>query len=248
MDTFTPPPGYSTGLIPRNYGKHPSGYLASAPSFPDELLIPESEWASRLAAQQAAKSSLWDLREANYDTLRSLDQNGKGLCWAFSTVKAVMYLRAIMGEPAARLSAWWVAGKIKNWRDEGGWGSASLAHIVSEGVPEESFCPSYRPPTNNEACSENAKKHRVTEWWDGSESREQNRKIMVTCFLLGMPPVLDYNHMSHSMCGCRLVSVNPLVVDCDNSWGEGNNRGLLRLEGSKAIPDGLVIPRVTAAA
>src|SRR5258708_57835 len=110
------------GLIPRNYATHPSGCMAAAPTFPTELLIPETEWQARLDAQLSSKSSLFDLRESNYDVLKSLDQDGLGLCWAFSTTKAVMYLRAIMNEPPVRLSAWWVAGKVKGWADQGGWG------------------------------------------------------------------------------------------------------------------------------
>lgn len=234
------------GLIPRNYDTHPSGYCSVAPTFDPGLIIPENEWESRLKDQQQANASLYDLREANYSVLKSLDQNGKGLCWAFSTTKAMMYIRAVMNAPLEILSAWYVAGKIKNWRDEGGWGSASLDFVAKNGVPLMSMCPSYSRQYDTSEVRDNAALYKATEWWDGTESREQNKKIMISAFLLGLPPVLDLNWMGHSMCGCRLVSINPLVVDCDNSWGESSGtRGLYRLEGTKAVPDGLVIPRVS---
>src|SRR2546423_4116906 len=92
------PPGKKTGLVPRDYRTHPVGCHACAQPFPDDLLVPEGEWAGRLALQQANKASLLDLREANYAALKSLDQNGYGLCWAFSSTKAVMYTRALAGE------------------------------------------------------------------------------------------------------------------------------------------------------
>ena len=90
------PAGRATGLVPRNYATHPVGCYAFAPEFPASELVPESEWADRLAENRRTKSGLLDLREARYDVLRSLDQDGLGLCWAFSTTKAVMYLRAVM--------------------------------------------------------------------------------------------------------------------------------------------------------
>jgi hypothetical protein len=243
------PPGKKTGLIPRNYKSHPPGYLACCPTAPDDWIIPEDEWQDRLDAQLAAKISLWDLREANYDALKSLDQNGFGLCWAFSTTKAVMYTRALMGEPPVTLSAWYVAGIINGWRDEGGWGAASLEFITKTGVPAMEKCPKYSRSVVAADAEQNAALHKVMEWYDGSEDRDKNRAIMVSAFLLGLPPVLDYNWLSHSMCGCRLVSVKPsLVVDTDNSWGDVDQygaKGTYRLTGNHAIPDGIVVPRVS---
>ncbi len=243
------PPGYSTGLIPRDYRSHPSGYLSCAPTFSDALLIPESEWEERLKEQQANKGSLFDLRESKYDTLKSLDQDGLGLCWAFSSTKSVMYLRAIMNEPGVRLSAWWVAGKVVRWQDQGYWGSASLKQIADGGVPSEAKCPAYKQSYDTADVAADAATRKVTEWWDGTEDRDRNRQIMVTAFLLGLAPVMDLNFLGHSMCGCYLESINPLVVYCDNSWGEssGVKRGLYKLTGSEAIPDGVVVPRVTMA-
>ncbi len=243
-----PPPGYSTGLIPRNYRTHPPGCYASVPIAPSDWLVPESEWADRLKEQVATQGSLWDLREDNYDTLKSLDQDGLGLCWAFSTTKAVMYTRARMNANPLRLSAWYVAGKVKHWRDEGGWGAESCEQIINGGVPTEAMCPSYSSKFDTAVVAADATTRKVLEWYDGTEDRDQNRRIMISAFLLGLAPVLDYNWLSHSMCGCKLVSIDPLEVWTDNSWNDISQygpKGCYKLTGSKAIPDGIVVPRVS---
>lgn len=239
------PAGYSTGLIPRDYSICPVGYQAFAPAFPDDELIPESEWAERLAENRATKSGLLDFREANYEMLKSLDQDGEPLCWAFSSTKAVMYLRAIMNQPLLRLSAWWVAGKVVNWQSQGYWGSASLAQIVKEGVPAESFCPEYRSRHDTAETRANAALHKVTEWWDGSEDPYKAQKQLVSMLLKRVPCVVDLNVMGHSMCAIDIGSLNPIEIIYDNSWGENGEKGLYRGRGAYARPDGMVIPRVS---
>jgi hypothetical protein len=246
---YAPPPGHATGLIPRNYRAYPPGYQPCSEVFPSSLFIPEGEQAARLSEQQAQKASLFDLRSSNYDALKSLDQDGYGYCWAFSTTKSVMYLRAAMGEPALRLSAWMVASIIKNYQDEGGWGAESLQFWAEKGGatldewPQGKVDPRYDTPAMRTA----ALARRVTEWWDGTDDRSTNVQIMISAFLMGFAPVLDFNWWGHSVCGCRLVSISPLVVDIDNSWGESaGDKGIYRLEGNKAIPDGIVVPRVAS--
>ncbi len=241
-------PGKKTGLVPRNFSTHPPGYLACAPVAPDDWLVPPSEQQGLLDAQLAAKASLWDIREAHYDVLKSLDQNGYGLCWAFSSTKATMYTRILANEPGMRLSAWYVAGKIKGWADEGGWGQESLKFIADHGVPTMDKCPKYSSSAVASDAAENAKLHAVTEWYDGTDDRTQNTQIMISAFLLGLPCVLDLNWLGHSMAGCCLKSISPLEVWADNSWGEIDQygpKGIYVLKGSKAVPDNIVVARVS---
>lgn len=242
------PSGFSTGLIPRDFKSHPVGCFAYAPAFPDDALIPESEWPARLAQQKADRASLLDLRTTYYDTLKSLNQNGYGLCWAFSSTKATMYIRATQHGVFERLSAYWVAGKVMNWRDQGYYGAASLGQIVKAGVPLESLCPTYSSRNDTPECQADAATRKVTEWWDGSDDRDLARRQMVSSLLVGIPCVVDLNWLSHSMAAIHIESLNPLTIYFDNSWGEGNNKGLYIAKGSQAIPDGLVIPRVATAA
>ncbi len=77
-----------------------------------------------------------------------------------------------------------------------------------------------------------------------------NRKIMVSAFLLNLPCVLDYNWLSHSMAGCYLESINPLVVYTDNSWNvidQYGPKGTYKLTEEKAIPDNIVVNGVVEA-
>jgi hypothetical protein len=237
---------YATGLIERDYKSFPSGHSSVAPSAPDSWLIPESEQAERLKEQKANRASLIYLREAKYATLRSLSQGRHPLCWGFSSTKSAMYLMASMNENVI-LSPWWVAGKADGWRDRGGWGSMSTQTLADVGGVLMDDCPEYSTRYDTAENAAKAKKRRVIEWYDGSEDRDRNRQIMISAFMLGLSPVLDLNWMGHSMAGCYLESINPLVVYADNSWGEIDQygpKGLYRLEGTRAIPDGIIVPRV----
>ncbi len=238
-------PIHSTGLVERDFQSHPQGYLgAYAPAFPSDLLIPQDQWAGLLASNRANKCGLLDLREAHYDTLKSLDQDGLGLCWAFSSTKAAMYTRARMGAPPVILSAWWVAGEIKGWRDEGGWGAASLQKIATDGIPLMSLCPAYKSSYDNADCKASAAQHKFTQWFDGAEDSSTAHAQLVSCLLRGIPCVVDLNVMGHSMCAIDLLDVNTIIYD--NSWGEqGDKKGLYYGKGQYAMPNGLVIPTLS---
>lgn len=239
------PPGKKTGLIPRDFKKHPVGCMAFAPAFPDDQLIDSSEWADRLNEIRTTKSGLLDLRTANYDILKSLDQNGYGLCWAFSSTKATMYTRAIMNEPPVVLSAWYVAGIINGWADQGGWGANSLKFIRETGVPAIDKCSKYSKSSVAPDVLESAALHKVTEWWDGSDDPTTAQKQLVSMLLSRIPCVVDLNDMGHSMCAIDIASLNPIKIIYDNSWGEQGDHGLYVGQGARARPDGLVIPRVS---
>lgn len=237
----------SKGLIPRDFQSHPTGCFAAAPGFPDELLIPPSEQQAALDKQRSENASLLDLRNDEYETLQSLDQDGFGLCWAFSSTKATMYTRARMGLPPVKLSAWAVAGWVKGWQDQGGWGLQSVEMLAKRGAPRYDLCPQYKRSYDNPAMEQDALNHIITEWWDGDGNNNSAKRVqqMITMFLLGLAPVLDFNWWGHSVCGCRLRSINPLVIDIDNSWGaSAGDKGIYTLQGSKAVPDGLVCPKL----
>jgi len=233
----------SHGLIPRDYSTHPEGCFAWAEPFPDSLLVPEDEIDGRLQEMKGMKASLLDLRELYYGTLKSLDQDGKGLCWAFSSTKATMYLFHKMMNAPMVLSAWWVAGKVKHWADQGGWGGESINQIATAGAPLMSFCPGYQSSYDNAACQENAALHKIVKWYEGSQDKDKAFHQQASAHCLGLPCVGDYNFLSHSMCIAWTDSYKSPQAQCDNSWGENaGNKGLYQLQGNKAKPDGLWIP------
>lgn len=171
-----------------------------------------------------------------------------GNCWAHSGTSACLIVRAIENQPFADLSAFAVACIIKGFRDQGGWGAEGLEFMAERGIPTSEFWPqqSMAKTNDNEKTWANAKQHRVTEWMD---MEPRNKAQLVTCLLSGIPVVSDFNWWGHSVCTIDLVSLNPFRTRIWNSWGDKwseNGTGLL--EGSKAIPDGMIAPRVLTAA
>lgn len=237
----------SQGLIPRDFGKYPVGYLMHAKPF-DLPLIAENEWQDRLDDMKARKAMLSDIRNVmgpNGGPIPSRDQNGKGYCWAHSSTSAALLLRAIMGGAYADLSAYAVACVIKGYRDEGGWGAESLEFIAKRGIPTSKLWPqqSMSRSNDNDATWANAAEHKFTEW---NDLDPQNMKAqLVTCLLMGLPVVSDFNWWSHSVCTIDLVSLNPFQTRIWNSWGDSwsqNGTGLL--QGTRAIPDAALVGRV----
>ncbi len=239
----------SHGLIPRNYVTAPVGYLACAKPF-DLPLIPESEWQARLDYQILNTSQLSDVRNTggpNGGPIPSRDQNGKGFCWAHSSVSASLIVRALNGQPYSDLSAYAVACIIKGYRDEGGWGSESLEWIAQNGCPSSQFWPQQSMSRSNDTpeMRANAKLHKVEEWMD---LEPRNKAQLVTCLLSSIPVVIDENWWSHSIAAIDLVSINPFRIRIWNSWGDSwSENGTGILEGEKAIPDGAIAPRVITA-
>ena len=245
------------GLVERDFTKYPQGYLKCAPAWSVDMpVIPRSEWSDRIKEMVETKSLLSDIRLTgdNGNPIPSLDQNGQGYCWAYSSTAAVMMLRAAMGQPYVRLSAHAVACVIKRFRDEGGWGAHSLEFITERGVPsvefwaEKSMSRSYDTP----ATWENAKLHRVSEGWvDLSEAvydRDLTFDQVMTCLLCRIPVVSDFNWWGHSVCAIDPVEVErgSFGIRILNSWTDGwGDRGMGVLRGNKAVPDGATAPRVT---
>lgn len=254
---LSPPPGQSTGLIERDYAAFPQGCYSSAPPFKMPT-IPRNEWSDRIKQMESEKSRLSDIRMRgnNGTPIPSLDQNGKGYCWAHSPTSAVMMLRAAMNEPYVPLSAYAIACIIKNYRDEGGWGAQALDFITTRGVPSQAFWPQKSMSAANDrpATWENAALHKVTEGWVDLNAAIYDRDLtfdqVATCLLSRCPVVMDLNWWGHSVCGLDLVETSPgqfgvrILNSWSDSWGE---TGMGVLTGSKAIPDGAVAPRVVGA-
>jgi hypothetical protein len=163
-------------------------------------------------------------------------------CWAHSSVSAMLIRRAADGEPYADLSAYAVACIIKGYRDEGGWGAESLEWIAQHGVPTAKTWPqqSMSRSNDNAAMRAEAALHKYTDWRDIDPGNMKAQ--LVTCLLLGMPVVSDFNWWSHSVCTIDLVSLNPFRTRIWNSWGDSwSENGTGILEGNKAVPDGALV-------
>lgn len=233
------------GTVPRDYAQYPVGYLMCARPF-DLPLIPESEWQPRLDAINAAKAQLSDIRNKGKfgEPIPSTDQNGYGYCWCHSGTSAHLIVRAFNNLPFADLSAYMVGCLIKNYRNQGGWGSQGVEFMAEHGIATSQFWPQRgtKREYDNPAMREDAKKYRITEWMD---LQPRNKAQLVTCLLSGIPVVSDFNWWGHSVLTVDLVSLNPFKTRIWNSWGDRwSENGMGILEGNRAIPDGQIAPRV----
>lgn len=246
------------GLIPRDYATHPQGCYSSAPAAVDMPLIPRAEWRERIRHMEGTKSRLSDMRMTGMfgQMIPSRDQNGKGYCWAHSTVSAMMLLRARDNQPYADLSAYAIACIIKNFRDEGGWGALSLDFATQRGCPTSQFWPqqSMSRVNDNNSTWANAALHRTVEGWVDLNAAVYDRDLtfdqVMTCLLLRIPVVVDFNWWGHSVCAADPVETSPgqFGIRIWNSWGDSwSDKGMGVLSGSRAIPDGAVAPRTVTA-
>lgn len=258
----------SYGLVPRNYGTHPVGSIVGVPSWdPKEIkLIPRSEWSSRIKDKQQQQSQLSDIRLSGDAgaIVTSLDQNGKGYCWAHSATHAVMLNRMVANYPYVPLSAYAIACVIKNFRDEGGWGALALDKIIKDGIPPQSFWPqqSMNRQYNSVATWNAAKNYRVTGGWCDLSVAPYDRDLSfdqaMTCLLMDLPCILDFNWWGHSVCGLDayefdsslpLSDINRWGIRIWNNWSDRwSDRGMGLLRGNKAVPNGAVASRVVTAA
>lgn len=237
------------GAVPRDYRTDPEEMFDP----PSRLVnIPRSEWSDRIKHKAKIKSRISDHR-----AWKSLDQNGQGYCWMYSTCSVVMLLRSMQGQPYVRLSGHAGACKVKNFRDEGGWCGLSAKFHREVGVPSVEFWPekSMSRQYDNPQTWENAALHKVTEEWVDLTRAvyDQNMTFdqVATCLLSNVPCAVDFNWWAHSVCAMDLVEVEAgsfglLIL---NSWtDQWGDRGTGILRGSKAIPNGAVALRVTGGA
>lgn len=243
------------GAVPRDYAIYPQSMFQPPSEMP---LIPRSEWSARIKEKVARKSQLSDIRNRMMFGSRapSLDQNGQGFCWAYSTTMVVMLLRGVMNQPYIRLSGHAVGCKVKGFKDEGGWCGLSAKFHREVGCPSVDVWPEKSMSRANDRPETwaNGALHKVTEDWIDLTKQEWDQTLkfeqVASCLLSGVPCAVDFNWWGHSVCALDLVEVeaNSFGLRIINSWTDGwGEAGTGVLQGSRAIPDGAVALRVTGA-
>lgn len=243
----------TTGLVPRDLHTQGPGMVGAKPA--DIPLIPRSEWSARIKEAAETKSQLSDIRNRadNGNPFKSLDQNGQGYCWAYGVTAAVMLLRAKNNQPYVRLSGHSVGCKVKNFRDEGGWGALGLDFVKQYGIapvdawPEKSMSRANDRPETWASAS----KYRVTEDWMDLQSPVYDRDLtfdqLATLLLNRVPVVVDLLWWGHCVVAMDLVEVEKgsfgirILNSWTDSWGDN---GTSVIQGNRAVPDNAVAPSV----
>ncbi len=193
------------GLAPRDFFRHPCGSLPYAPKSAIQK-IPRSEWSGLIKEMTDSRTRLSDIRDrAMYgQRMPSRDQNGRGYCWAHSTVSAALLGRARMGLPYADLSAYHIACIIKGYADQGGWNGESMEFLAEKGCATSKTWPqqSTNRSNDNAAMWAEAALYKDTEWEDIEEG---DFDMQMTHLLLRNPSPLDLNWWSHSICAADPV-------------------------------------------
>ncbi len=212
-------------------------------------VIPASEYDARIDELEKRKATLSDIRAvaANGSLMPTLDQGTEGFCWAYSVVRLMMYLRALMNKKYKRLSAHAVGCKIKNFVNEGGWCGLSGRFVQLNGCPSVEMWPekSMNRKYDTQETWDEAKLSLVTGAWFDSRKSDWDQDLtdaqINTLLLMGIPVAADFNWWGHSVCLKRLVRVERGVYgkNGDNSWTDGwGDRGEFTLTGSRAKADG----------
>jgi hypothetical protein len=268
IDAEPCPEGMSRGYVERDLEKHPVGSLFGSMGTDefnkDVPLLSFEEIAERVEQNEKEKTRISDIRMIgdNGKPIASLDQNGQGYCWAYSTCHGIMIRRAQMGLPYIRLSAHSLACKIKNFRDEGGWCGLSATNAIADTGfgyvptkywPEKSMSRQYDTQANWEI----AKKFTITEGFMDLQQPIYGKTLTfqqtLSCLVAGIPVVGDFNHWAHSillkdpvLATDRYPLADPRTwgIRIWNSWRDAWGRlGTGILLGKKCIPDGAVAIR-----
>jgi len=248
-DIPEPPPGQGMGLEPRDFMRCPQGYLGVVARPFDLPLLTDQQIEEGIKNQELERSSLQHVRDRgdNGKPIKSLDQNGQGFCWAYSTTAGDMLALAVSGRPHVRLSAHMVGCLVKGYRDQGGWNAQSVAFAAENGVASVEYWLEKSMGRQNDTpeMRADAKSRAIMEYMDLAEGGELLLRQMATCLLTNIAYASDHNWWGHSVCAVRLMRWKPTIkVRIWNSWTDSwGDAGMGDLEGSKAIPNGAIAIR-----
>ena len=233
---------FGKGRIQRDYVAQPLGFGSGIKRF-DLPLIPRSEWDERIEEMTRTQSRLSDFCDAM--GVKVKNQQSTNYCWINAPVHCLEIVRAVQGQRYVELSPASVGAKIKNFRNEGGWGTEGLQYLVETGcVPSERW-PSNAIDRRYDKASNNDLRelYRVDEWLDLPVG---NFDAVATCLLNRIPVAIGLNWWGHEVTAIDLVKLDgrgrygSLI---GNSWGEDwGERGRAVLTEEKAKPDDAVAP------
>lgn len=256
-----------TGYIPRDYGLQPLGSGVGAKLLPQALLDEypdEKVWKERFKELEAKKMDIPSVLQRAFDKGEwiGLNQNPTNYCWCYGVIHAIMIQRLLAGEPFVRLSPYSVACIVKNYSNNGGWGSQALAQTAKDGVADEKFWPMEKPGMTSSQRSaanmnairngkqyfagsrENAALHKTLEY-DDLPQRSWAHKM--ACLCVPLPIASGYNRIGHERCtiaGVVLSNGGLGAVDLDSYTGDGSPDLKVYAESFGSGED-MVVPRIS---
>jgi hypothetical protein len=244
---FQPPPDKGTGLR-LGLRQTPFGGIPNAPAFPRELLIPRSEWEPRIKEMEETQSRISDL--VKFHNIPCKDQAQTNYCWINAPCYLVELTRMLMGLEYVELSPASGGARIKNFRNQGGWGEEALTHIAEYGLNTVKDWPANawnNRRLDTAASRESALRFRVTEWM---ELQPRNMDEVMSCLLHRLPGASGLNWWGHEVSYEDPLWIdNAPAVGIRNSWGKRwGEDGYGILQGERAKPDDYVVPRQAKAA
>lgn len=224
-----------------------SGYAGAAGvvPFPQELLIPESEWQARIQEILRTHTGTTDL--CLQAGVKPKDQQRTLYCWANSPTWCVEAVRAMNGEPYVPLSPASVGGPITGYQNHGWYGRDAIAYLASNGAVPVAQWPAnaINPQYNTAANRQLARRYRIQSWWALSSFAE-----VVSCLLRRIPVSGGFNWWGHqiSLTDAEWVD-GALAIQFWNSWGvTWGTDGRGTLQGNRMVPNDAVAPVVVMAA
>ncbi len=234
------------GRIERDYATQPLGFMSCAPAYALPL-IPRSEWDERIRDLERAQARIPDICDAM--GLKVKNQASTNYCWINAPVHCLEIIRVVQGQDYVELSPASVGAKIKNFRNEGGWGTEGLRYLVDHGAVPSSLWPNnaierrYDTPE----ADQQRRRFQVDEWDDLPTSFD----AVADRVLNGFPVAIGLNWWGHEVTAVALVKLDGAGrygMMIDNSWGTGwGQNGRSVLSESKATPDDAVAPRLATA-
>lgn len=222
------------------------GYAGVAKPFPDELLIPESNFQGMIAERKARKRTFRErMKRAG---MKVKNQSNLNYCWVFAPTSAVEGTWINQGQPYIELSPSSVGAVIKNGWNVGGWGLEALQHIADVGVAPDSMWPSLSRDVrlNTPAMQAEKAKFRVVDWY---VIQENSRRHLISAILRDLLVPIGLNWWRHEVLACDAEWIDgeacPVIL---NSWGDWGDEGFGVLQGRRAQADDVVAPLTVMAA
>ena len=243
--------GMSRGYQSRDYDREPLGTYAAPMS--SAMLIPREEMYDRAVELEKTQTRLSDF--ALRYGVRRKDQNGTNYCWINAPTWACELMTVLQGQEYVPLSPASGGAKIKNFRNQGGWGDQACDWISKHGLVPVSMWPANaisRQYDKDEAWTV-ADRYVLTEW---EEMPPDNLDYALSCYLRKIPVPIGLSWWRHLVCGCDVVvnrkpkaNAQGKISDAElrsafstriaNSWKESwGDRGFGILAGSRQVADG----------